>query len=99
VRIIRAINEFFSVNNWDFGDRFYASELITYIINSASPDISNMALVPRQPSQSFGSLYEIQSQEDEIFISGATVNNIEIVTALSATELNLSITTFVSTTE
>jgi len=99
VRIIRAIDEFFGVNNWDFGDRFYASELITYIINTVSPDISNMALVPRQPTQSFGSLFEIQSQEDEIFISGATVDNVEIVTALSAAELNLSTTNFVSTTE
>ena len=71
VRIINAINEFFDVNNWDFGDRFYVSELTTYVINTVAPDISNMVLVPRQPTQSFGSLFEIQSRVDEIFVSGA----------------------------
>jgi hypothetical protein len=100
VRIINAIDEFFSISNWDFGDKFYLSELITFITNSVSPDVSNMVLIPRQPRQPFGSLFEIQSQEDEIFVSGATVDNIEIVSALSAAELNLSAsTTIVSTTD
>jgi hypothetical protein len=89
VRIVNAIDEFFAITNWDFGDKFYLSELITFITNSVAPDVSNMGLVPRQPGQPFGSLFEMQSQEDEIFLSGATVDNIEIVSALSAAELNL----------
>jgi len=91
VRIISAINEFFDVNNWDFGDRFYVSELTTYVINSVAPDVSNLVIVPRQPSQSFGSLFEIQSRVDEIFVSGATVDDIEIVTAISASEIRAPI--------
>ena len=93
VRIVNAIDEFFSINNWDFGDKFYLSELITFITNSVSPDVSNMVLVPRQPNQVFGSLFEIKSREDEIFVSGASVDNINIVSALSAVELNLSVAT------
>jgi hypothetical protein len=89
VRIVNSISEFFSVENWDFGDRFYASELITYVITQNSPDISNMVLVPRQTNQAFGSLLEIQAQPDEILVSAATVDNIEILTNLTATELNL----------
>lgn len=89
VKIIFAINEFFSANNWDFGDRFYLGELITYITNSVTPDISNLVIVPRQPSQSFGSLFEIQSLSDEIFISGATVDDIEIVQSISAAEIRV----------
>lgn len=91
VKIINAINEFFDINNWDFGDRFYVSELITYVINTAAPDISNMVILPRQITQSFGSLFEIQSRVDEIFVSGATVDDIEIVTAISASELRISV--------
>jgi len=98
VRIISAVNEFFDVNNWDFGDRFYISELITYVTNSVAPDISNMVIVPRQPSQSFGSLFEIQSREDEIFISGATVDDIVIVAAISAAEIGVSAESIISTT-
>jgi hypothetical protein len=98
VRIISAINEFFDISNWDFGDKFYVSELITYVINQVSPDISNMIIVPRQPSQAFGSLFEIQSRADEIFVSGATVDDIEIVSAITAAEIRASVTQVITST-
>ena len=86
VRIVNAINEFFNIQNWDFGDRFYLSELNTYIFNSVSPDISNFTIVPVQSRQSFGTLFEIQSAPDEIFISGAGVDDIEIVSSINSIE-------------
>jgi hypothetical protein len=98
VRVIGAINEFFDINNWDFGDRFYASELITYVINTVSPDISNLVIVPKQETQVFGSLFEIQSRVDEIFVSGATVDDVEIVSAISASELRVSPSSIVMST-
>jgi hypothetical protein len=98
VRIINSINTFFDIKNWDFGDRFYVSELITFITNAVSPDVSNMTIVPRQLSQSFGSLFEIQSRSDEIFVSGATVDDIEIVTAINAVETRTSIVSVSSST-
>lgn len=98
VRIISAVNEFFDVNNWDFGDKFYVSEMITYVINTCAPDISNFVLVPRQTTQAFGSLFEIQSRVDEIFISGATVDDIEIVTSITAAELRISNNSIVTST-
>ena len=91
VRIISAINSFFDISNWDFGDKFYATELITYVINEVAPDISNLIIVPRQPSQVFGSLFEIQSRSDEIFVSGATVDDIEIVSAITAAEIKAGV--------
>lgn len=87
VRIITAINEFFDSSNWDFGDTFYLSELITYITNQTSPDISNMIILPKQESQVFGSLFEIKSRSDEVFVSGATVDDIEIVASINASEI------------
>jgi hypothetical protein len=98
VRIIGAVNEFFDVNNWDFGDRFYVGEMITYVINTVAPDISNFVIVPRQPSQTFGSLFEIQSNVDEIFVSGATVDDIEIVSSISAAEIRASAGSIISST-
>ena len=98
VRIIAAINEFFDVNNWDFGDRFYLGELVTYVINELSPDISNMVIAPRRSDQPFGDLFEIQSESDEIFVSGATVDDVSIVDSISTTELAKSNTTIVTGT-
>ena len=87
VSIINAINEFFDVNNWDFGDRFYVSELVTFILNNTSPEVSNLVIVPRQAGQAFGSLFEIQSRPDELFVSGATVDDIDIVSSISVLDL------------
>ena len=98
VRIITAINEFFDVNNWDFGDRFYLSEMITYVINSVSPDVSNIVILPRQTTQAFGSLFEIQSKPNELFISGATVDDIEIVSAITAAEVRATSSTIITST-
>ena len=98
VRIISAVNTFFDINNWDFGDRFYLSELVTYVINSVTPDVSNMIIIPKQSSQAFGSLFEIQSRADEIFVSGATVDDVEIVKAISAIEVRADVNSIVSST-
>ena len=98
VRIVNAMNDFFDINNWDFGDRFYLSELSTYILNVVSPDISNLVILPRQSSQAFGSLFEIQSKPDEIFANGATVDDIELVTSITAAEINAATNSIVSNT-
>jgi len=83
VQIINAVNTFFDINNWDFGDRFYVSEMNTYIFNQLAPFISNFTIVSKQAGVAFGSLFEIQSAPDEIFISGATVENVEIVSSIN----------------
>lgn len=90
VRVIQAINEYFALENWDFGDTFYFSELSTYVMTQLAPDIVTFIMVPDQSSQSFGSLYEIKSESDEIFISGATVFDVEIIDAVTASKLKAS---------
>jgi len=86
-RVIDSVNQYFALENWDFGETFYFSELAAYIINKNAPDISSIVLVPRQESQSFGSLYELKSENDEIFVSSATVEDVEIIDAITASRL------------
>lgn len=85
-RILNAIEEFFSIENWDFGQTFYFSELATYVMNKLTPDITNFVLIPKSEG-SFGSLFEITCQGNEIFVNGATVNDIEIIDAITASEI------------
>ena len=73
----------FALENWDFGDVFHFAELSTYIMNQVAPDIVNLVIVPKQEAQAFGSLFEIKSESDEIFISGATVDDVEVIDATS----------------
>jgi hypothetical protein len=90
LRIITAINQFFSLEFWDFGDKFSFTELSTYIVNSLAPDITTIVLVPKQTDKVFGSLYEITTESDEIFISSATVADVEIIDSLTASRLKAS---------
>ena len=89
-RVLTAIGEFFSLDNWDFGETFYFSELSTYVMNELAPDISTFIIVPNESTQSFGSLYEVKSENDEIFVSGATLDNIEIIDAVTAAKIKAS---------
>ena len=63
------------------------TELSGYVINELAPDVSSFILTPVQEDQNFGSLYEIKSEADEIFISGANVDNVEIIDAITASRL------------
>ena len=59
-------------------------------MSQLAPDIVTFVIVPDQTVQTFGSLYEIKSESDEIFISGATVQDVEIIDALTASKLRAS---------
>ena len=96
-RVIAAINEFFALDNWDFGDSFYFTELAAYIHNQLAPDLLTAVIVPNQSGQGFGSLFQLDSAADEIFISGATVDDVSIITALGANQLAASGTVVTST--
>jgi hypothetical protein len=85
--ILSAIQQFFSLDNWDFGQSFYFSELSTYVMNLMTPDITNFVIVPKFSSNSFGSLYEVTCLTYEIFISGAGINDIEIIDAITSTQI------------
>jgi len=97
-RVITAMNQFFALENWEFGDTFYFTELATYIVNQLAPDISNFVIVPRQSGLNFGSLFEIKSATDQIFINGATVNDIEIISGITSSAIKSISGTTVSST-
>lgn len=87
-RILSAMNDFFAIENWDFGQTFNFGELTTYVMNIMTPDITNFVIVPKSPDSNFGSLFQITCQSNEIFVNGATVNDIQIISSLTAADLN-----------
>ena len=79
LKILDIINEYFLIENWNFGDTFYVTELIATIHLNMSKDISSVVIVPINSSSTFGSLFTITSGVDEVLQSCATVDDIEIV--------------------
>jgi len=89
--VISAINRYFDVANWDFGETFYFSELAAYLHKELSPNVASITIVPKDANVDFGTLYQINAEANEIIISSATVDDVEIISSLSANQLNQSL--------
>lgn len=87
--VINAINTYFSIQYWNFGDTFYWSELASYIHIQLTGVISSIVIVPLSANSSFGNGFEIPCNPDEVFISCAQVSNVIIISA--NTTMNLRI--------
>ena len=88
-RIISAIDEFFDLNNWDFGETFYFTELAAFIHQRLTNIIGSIVLVPLNESSKFGNLFQVKVEPDEIVISGARVADIQIVDNLTESDLRV----------
>lgn len=86
-RVVEALNEYFTIDKWDFGDTFYFSELSAYLHKELGDIVSSVVLVPKDPTKSFGDLYEIRTAPNEIFVNSATVDNIVVIDALTSSAL------------
>ena len=85
--VLANMNAYFNLAAWDFGQTFYFSELAAYIHQQIGDVVSSVVLVPLDPQKSFGDLYEIRCAPNQIFVNGATVNDIQVITALTSTNL------------
>ena len=85
--VVANMNVYLSLENWNFGDTFYFSELAAYVHQNIGDVVSSVVLVPLDPQKSFGDLYEIRSAPNQIFVNGATVDDVEVITALTSTNL------------
>jgi hypothetical protein len=86
--VLSAMNSYFSIDNWSFGDTFYFSELTAYLHTQLGALVSSIIVVPLDPASKFGNLYEIRCAPDEIFCNGATTQDITVVSALNSANMN-----------
>lgn len=87
--VLAAMNNYFNINFWNFGDTFYFSELTAYLHATVGELISSVVLVPNDPTMSFGDLYEIKCMPYEIFVNAATANDVVVIPALTPAELQV----------
>ena len=86
-QVIQFVNNYFTIDKWNFGDNFFFSELSAYLHQNLGSIISSVVLVPLNPQKSFGDLYEVRSAPNEIFVSAATVADVEVITALTQSNI------------
>tara|TARA_R110001592_G_scaffold7953_3_gene43860 strand:+ start:2324 stop:6538 length:4215 start_codon:yes stop_codon:yes gene_type:complete len=80
--VITAINTYFDVSNWEFGENFYFTELSSYIHQKLGSNIGSIVILPKNTAGKFGEMFQIKAEPNELFVSTATVSDIEIVSRL-----------------
>lgn len=88
--LVTTVRNFFDVTKWEFGETFYATELITAIQMALPSEISTVVIVPVLPQNHFGTLFQVSAREDELFYPDIDVSDVEIVSSLNADTLNLA---------
>jgi hypothetical protein len=85
--VVANLNQYFDIAIWNFGDTFYFSELAAYLHRYLGSIISSVVLVPLDTQKYFGDMYEVRAEPSEIFVNGATIDNIIVIDALTSTNL------------
>ena len=89
--IIKAVNDYFTIDNWEFGDTFYFTELSSYIHQQVGNSIGSIVIVPKTNSGKFGDLFQVKCDSDELFLSTAKVTDVDIVDKLTSENLKPSL--------
>ncbi|MNE12113.1 hypothetical protein D3C80_1048940 [compost metagenome] len=79
VAIVNIIRNFFDIDQWEFGETFYATELIATIHANLPGEVDSIVLVPTASQNYFGELFEVIPDEDELFLPSIDVSDIIIV--------------------
>ena len=83
-----AVNNFFKLENWDFGDTFYFSELAAHIHKECAELISSVVITPKYSGSEFTKLLSITSEPNEIFMSVTTSTDVKIIERITDLELS-----------
>ena len=86
-RVLTAIKQYFDPQNWEFGETFFFTELSTYIHQELGSAIGSIVILPKNTSGVFGELFEVKAMPNELFISTATVNDIEIINQIDKSNI------------
>ena len=87
ISIVNAIDTFFDQSIWDFGESFYFTQLSTFIHQSLLSEIDSVVIVSKT-GENFGHLFSARAQPDEIFLSTAGIEEIEIVQNFTNGKIN-----------
>ena len=85
--VAKKVNEYFNLDNWDFGDQFYFSELAAYLHQELSDYISSVVITPKYAGNDFKNLLSINCEPHEIFLSLVTSKDVKIISSIADNEL------------
>jgi len=78
-KCVKAVAEYFEINNWDFGETFYFTELAAYVHKQLAGIISSFVIVPQSSNSVFGNMFQVTPNSDEIFIPDVSLTDVDII--------------------
>jgi hypothetical protein len=85
--IIKAFNSYFNIDNWDYGETFYFTELASYVHQRLGSNIGSIVIIPKNSAGAFGDLFQVKAEPYQLFLNIATVSDIEIVDKINQQSL------------
>ncbi len=95
-KVISLINQYFNIDNWDFGEEFYFTEMAAFIHNNMIGEISQITISPIGTVGDSTALFEITSDSDELFLPILTSSNIVVTRTVAGNSTTISQNTGVS---
>ena len=89
LRVLSAIDAYFQVDRWEFGESFYFTELVAFVHSQVAPDLQSMVIVPKNNNQAFGRMFQVRAEPNEMFISAASPEDVKIVKYFTDSELKI----------
>jgi|TARA_B110000858_G_scaffold163087_1_gene188492 hypothetical protein len=97
-QVIKLITQYFSIDNWDFGETFYFTELAAFIHNNMIGQISQITISPVSRTTMTTELFEIKSDSDELFLPVLSTGNITITNSITNNATTIAANTGVNIT-
>lgn len=88
-QVIEAIDEYFA--NMEAGEKFFFTQLSSFIHNKLNTNIGTVVIVPSFANDKFGNLFEINCEEDEILLSSATIDNVQIISKITDNNIRIGL--------
>lgn len=86
-QVIQCIDEYFK--NMEVGETFYFTQLSAFVQNKLVDLIRTIVIVPTDTSNKFGDLFQIKCDENEIILSTASLDDVEIISTITSDNIRM----------
>ena len=88
-QVIQCIDEYF--RSMEVGETFYFTQLSTFVQNKLVDLIKTIVIVPTDTSNKFGDLFQIKCSDDEIILSTASLDDVEIISTITSDNIRMAL--------
>lgn len=86
--VVQLIDDYFKT--MEAGETFYFTQLSTYIELNLADMIKTCVIVPTDTSNKFGTLFQIKCTDNEILLSSATLDDVQIISTITSENIRAS---------